>query len=146
MGTALGDIGNTRNLSGLSIKTDKEVAKEAIGEEKEAEEEPIEIVASLPPALPEGVADIDARDVENPQMCSEYAPEMYTYLRQLEKGLVIKKNFLMGCPVNGRIRGVLLDWLVEVGQQFKLLQETLYMTVFMVDCFLQAEGLLINSD
>jgi len=142
--TALGDIGNARNVAGLSTKTDKEVAKEAIGEEKEAEEEPKEIAASLPPALPEGVTDIDAQDVENPQMCSEYAPEMYAYLRQLEKGLVIKKNFLMGCPVNGRMRGVLLDWLVEVGQQFKLLQETLYMTVFIVDCFLQAEGLLLK--
>merc|ERR1712059_91979 len=144
--TALGDIGNARNVAGLSTKTDKEVAKEAIGEEKEAEEEPKEIAASLPPALPEGVTDIDAQDVENPQMCSEYAPEMYAYLRQLEKGLVIKKNFLMGCPVNGRMRGVLLDWLVEVGQQFKLLQETLYMTVFIVDCFLQAEGLLLKRN
>ena len=41
------------------------------------------------------------------------------------------------CPVNGKMRAVLVDWLVEVHSQFKLLQETLYMTVYVIDKFLQ---------
>ena len=40
--------------------------------------------------------------------------------------------------VNGKMRGVLVDWLIEVHSQFKLLQETLYMTVYVIDKFLQA--------
>ena len=39
--------------------------------------------------------------------------------------------------VNGKMRGVLVDWLIEVHSQFKLLQETLYMTVYVIDKFLQ---------
>ena len=35
------------------------------------------------------------------------------------------------------MRGVLVDWLVEVHTQFKLLQETLYSTVYIIDKFLQ---------
>ena len=41
------------------------------------------------------------------------------------------------CFVNGKMRGVLVDWLIEVHSQFKLLQETLYMTVYVIDKFLQ---------
>ena len=62
---------------------------------------------------------------------------MYAYLRTIEEGLVIKKDFLKGCSVNGKMRGVLIDWLVEVHTQFKLLQETLYMTVYIIDKYLQ---------
>jgi len=143
---ALGDIGNTRNLAGPSTKQAK-VATKKVENKVEEEQQQQEVVQSLPPpALPDGVTDIDAEEIENPQMCSEYASEMYAYLRQLENGLVIKKNFLQGCPVNGKMRGVLLDWLVEVGLQFKLMQETLYMTVFIIDCFLQAEGLLLKRN
>ena len=63
--------------------------------------------------IPDGVLDIDAQDSENPQvwpislvfvlcivrslqLCSEYAPTMYAYLRTIEEGLVIKKDFLKG--------------------------------------------------
>eukprot|EP00092_Neocalanus_flemingeri_P001500 GFUD01001601.1.p1 GENE.GFUD01001601.1~~GFUD01001601.1.p1 ORF type:complete len:387 (-),score=93.99 GFUD01001601.1:167-1327(-) len=98
------------------------------------------------PTFPEGVLDIDAQDKENPQLCAEYAPAMYAYLRTIEEGLVIKKDFLKGCSVNGKMRGVLVDWLVEVHTQFKLLQETLYMTIYIIDKYLQVEGLTIKRN
>ena len=41
-----------------------------------------------------GVLDIDAEDAENPQLCTEYAPLMYAYLRQLELEQPIRKDFL----------------------------------------------------
>lgn len=37
------------------------------------------------------------------------------------------------------MRGVLIDWLIEVHSQFKLLQETLYMTIYIIDKFLQVQ-------
>jgi len=96
--------------------------------------------------FPEGVLDIDAQDGDNPQLCSEYAPAMYAYLRTVEQGLVIKKDFLKGSSINGKMRGVLVDWLIEVHTQFKLLQETLYMTIYIIDKYLQAEGLTIRRN
>merc|ERR1712126_367688 len=97
--------------------------------------------------FPEGVVDIDAlEDQNNPQLCVEYAPSIYAYLRKVEEGLSIRKEFLKGCFVNGKMRGVLIDWLIEVHSQFKLLQETLYMTIYIIDKFLQAEGFTIKRN
>jgi len=97
--------------------------------------------------VPAEVADIDgASDQLNPQLCVEYASAIYSYLRRVEDGLSIREDFLQGCPVNGKMRAVLVDWLVEVHSQFKLLQETLYMTVYVIDKFLQSEGVTIRRE
>ena len=55
-------------------------------------------VAAAPavPVLPPGVKDIDQVDATNPQLCSEYVPTMYSYLRQLERETAIKADFLKG--------------------------------------------------
>jgi len=93
-----------------------------------------------PPALPPGVKDIDAEDGDNPQLCSEYARDTFVYLRQLERRGAVRPDCLAGCPTNDKMRAVLVDWLVEVQIQFKLLQETLFTTVDTIDRFLAVEG------
>merc|ERR1712142_517683 len=90
--------------------------------------------------LPAGVKDIDEDDGSNPQLCSEYAKETFVYLKQLELRGAIKPDFLAGCPTSDKMRAVLVDWLVEVQIQFKLLQETLFLTVDTIDRFLAVEG------
>jgi hypothetical protein len=51
----------------------------------------------------------------------------------------IKQNYLEGQEVTSKMRGVLIDWLVDVHQQFHLLAETLYLTVAIIDRYLQVE-------
>merc|ERR1711942_425383 len=94
----------------------------------------------VPPVLPPGVKDIDVEDSDNPQLCSEYALETYAYLKQLEARGSVRSDFLSGCPTNEKMRSVLIDWLVEVQIQFKLLQETLFLTVNTIDRFLAVQG------
>jgi len=106
----------------------------------EAPMEVEEVVVAPVPVLPAGVKDIDADDHENPQLCSEYALETYAYLKQLEKRGAVPSNYLTGCPTNEKMRSVLIDWLVEVQIQFKLLQETLFLTVNTIDRFMAVEG------
>ena len=38
--------------------------------------------------------------------------------------------------ITERMRGILIDWLIQVHLKFKLLQETLYLTVAILDRFL----------
>merc|ERR1711955_37524 len=86
--------------------------------------------------LPPGVKDIDEDDGDNPQLCSEYAFDTYLYLKQLESRAFVPSNYLSGCPANDKMRAVLIDWLIEVQIQFKLLQETLFLTVNTIDRFM----------
>ncbi|XP_023585621.1 G2/mitotic-specific cyclin-B2 [Trichechus manatus latirostris] len=83
------------------------------------------------------IEDIDNEDWENPQLCSDYVKDIYQYLRQLEVLQSISPRFLDGSDLNGRMRAILVDWLVQVHSKFRLLQETLYMCIAVMDRFLQ---------
>jgi len=161
---ALGEIGNKGNQpveDNVYQKKVKPQAKKAyvppeeytlptINITDDIEEDPVMEITSdegIVRQLPEGVIDIDAlEDQNNPQLCVEYASSIYAYLREVEEGLSIRKEFLSGGYVNGKMRAVLVDWLIEVHSQFKLLQETLYMTVYIIDKFLQTEGHTIRRN
>ncbi|KAJ0959901.1 hypothetical protein J5N97_000335 [Dioscorea zingiberensis] len=80
---------------------------------------------------------IDA-DQTNPQMCSLYATDIYTNLRANEliqrpssDYMEIKQH-----DINERMRGILIDWLVEVSEEYKLAPDTLYLTVHIIDFYL----------
>merc|ERR1712116_39232 len=96
--------------------------------------------ASSDRSFPIGAADIDEKDLENPQLCAEYTQDVYSYLRKLEPSSAVRAGHLLGCSINDKMRAVLVDWLVEVQVQFKLLQETLFSTISIVDRFLAVEG------
>lgn len=38
--------------------------------------------------------------------------------------------------VNANMRGILVDWLVEVAEEYKLVPDTLYLTISYIDRFL----------
>ncbi|NWZ64769.1 CCNB2 protein, partial [Acrocephalus arundinaceus] len=84
------------------------------------------------------VEDIDAEDWENPQLCSDYVKDIYLYLRELELQQSVRPHYLDGRVTSGRMRAILVDWLVQVHSRFRLLQETLYMCVAIIDRFLQS--------
>lgn len=86
------------------------------------------------------VEDIDKDDQSDPQLVTEYVNQIYMYLRQVEKEQYVEKDYLgnkRGGLILPKMRAVLVDWLVEVHQQFSMLQETLYLTVAILDRFLQ---------
>ncbi|XP_028604775.2 G2/mitotic-specific cyclin-B1 isoform X2 [Podarcis muralis] len=83
------------------------------------------------------VKDIDTDDASDPNLCSEYVKDIYNYLRDLEAQQSVRPNYLAGQEITGNMRAVLIDWLVQVQMKFKLLQETMYMTVAIIDRFMQ---------
>ena len=105
---ALGDIGNTQvptvkdqELKKQSLKdvTDPVPQINAKDHEEEQEDAVMEVEEeqAMVRQFPEGVLDIDAlEDQNNPQLCVEYAPAIYAYLREVEDGLSIRKEFLSG--------------------------------------------------
>ncbi|KAG7468031.1 hypothetical protein MATL_G00138430 [Megalops atlanticus] len=85
------------------------------------------------------VEDIDEGDADLPQLCSEYVKDIYAYLRQLEVQQSVRPKYMEGYEINERMRELLVDWLIQVHSRFQLLQETLYMTVAILDRFLQVQ-------
>lgn len=85
------------------------------------------------------VEDIDSEDVDDPQLVVEYVNEIYEYMRLMEKKQAIKKAYLDGKigAILPKMRSVLVEWLVEVHSQFSLLQETLYLSVAILDRYMQ---------
>ncbi|XP_075688656.1 G2/mitotic-specific cyclin-B1-like isoform X2 [Rhinoderma darwinii] len=49
----------------------------------------------------------------------------------------VRRHYLAGQEVTGHMRAILIDWLVQVQMKFRLLQETMFMTVGIIDRFLQ---------
>ncbi|XP_016318948.1 G2/mitotic-specific cyclin-B2-like [Sinocyclocheilus anshuiensis] len=85
------------------------------------------------------VEDIDEGDADMPQLCPEYVKDIYAYLRSLESQQSVRPRYMRGYDINGRMRALLVDWLIQVHSRFQLLQETLYMTVAVLDRFLQVQ-------
>ncbi|XP_054858737.1 G2/mitotic-specific cyclin-B2 [Eublepharis macularius] len=95
--------------------------------------------------LRSNVEDVDANDGENPQLCSDYVKDIYCYLRKLELQQCVCPFYLDGAELNGRMRAILVDWLVQVHARFHLLQETLYMCVAIMDRYLQVQAVCRNE-
>ncbi|KAG8555116.1 hypothetical protein GDO81_017590 [Engystomops pustulosus] len=160
--TALGDIGN-RAETKAPLKKDVKPATKVVKKPKPVEKvpeppkvenvvpevvpgspSPMETSGCLPEELCQAfsdvliqVKDVDADDDGNPMLCSEYVKDIYSYLRSLEDAQAVRPHYLQGQEVTGNMRAILIDWLVQVQMKFRLLQETMFMTVGIIDRFLQ---------
>ena len=83
------------------------------------------------------IQNIDANE-DNPQLVSVYVNDIYNHLRFLEDNHNVSPGFLEGQVITSKMRAILVDWLVQVHVRFNLLQETLYLTVAIIDRYLQS--------
>lgn len=84
--------------------------------------------------------DIDLRDADEPLAVTEYVEELYAFLREREIATKVDRGYMERQPnVNERMRSILIDWLVEVHLKFKLVPDTLYLTVYLIDRYLELE-------
>uniref|UniRef100_A0A7N6FHE9 Cyclin-A2 n=1 Tax=Anabas testudineus TaxID=64144 RepID=A0A7N6FHE9_ANATE len=73
----------------------------------------------------------------------EYAAEIHKYLREMEVKTRPKAGYMKKQPdITNSMRAILVDWLVEVGEEYKLQNETLYLAVNYIDRFLSSMSVL----
>ncbi|KAK4422305.1 Cyclin-A2-1 [Sesamum alatum] len=84
-----------------------------------------------------GVIDIDSKH-EDPQMCSLYAADIYSnlYVTQLARRPLVDYMEKIQPDITQGMRAILIDWLVEVSDEYRLVPDTLYLTVNLIDRFL----------
>lgn len=84
------------------------------------------------------LAEIDAADANNPQCVPEYINEIMAYFFEAEPKRMASPAYMQRqTDINTKMREILIDWLVEVHLKFKLRPETLYLTVNLIDRFLE---------
>ncbi|XP_058898287.1 cyclin-A1 [Kogia breviceps] len=74
---------------------------------------------------------------------TEYAEEIHQYLREAEVRRRPKVHYMRKQPdITEGMRTILVDWLVEVGEEYKFRAETLYLAVNFLDRFLSCMSVL----
>ncbi|KAE8802939.1 cyclin-A3-1-like [Hordeum vulgare] len=96
------------------------------------------------PAPPKPAPDA-ADENGDPQLCAPYASDIYSYLRSMEVQARRRPaaDYIerVQVDVTPNMRGILVDWLVEVAEEYKLVSDTLYLTVSYIDRFLSSNSL-----
>lgn len=103
------------------------------------EPEPEPEAAQIKEAFAAEAADLDAEDMRDPLMVAEYAVEIFDYLRELEITTMPNPSYMDHQDnLQWNLRGILVDWLIEVHTRFHLLPETIFLAVNIIDRFLSA--------
>lgn len=72
------------------------------------------------------------------QYVKEYQEEIFSYLTSLEKKIKINPNYIKEQKdITEKMREILVDWIINVHLKFKLLKETLFLSIILIDRYLQ---------
>ncbi|CCM00725.1 uncharacterized protein FIBRA_02765 [Fibroporia radiculosa] len=83
--------------------------------------------------------DLDVEDGDDPLMVSEYVVEIFDYLKDVEQTTMPNPRYMENQKdLAWKMRGILTDWLIQVHSRFRLLPETLFLCVNIIDRFLSA--------
>ncbi|KAG8389767.1 hypothetical protein BUALT_Bualt01G0012800 [Buddleja alternifolia] len=85
----------------------------------------------------EKIVDVDDNLID-PQLCATIACDIYKHLRASEVNKRPATNFMerVQTDINPSMRAILIDWLVEVSEEYRLVPDTLYLTVNYIDRYL----------
>ncbi|KAJ0182593.1 hypothetical protein K1T71_001962 [Dendrolimus kikuchii] len=132
----------TECLGKLKLEISNKISAKTQTPPIETQTPPIE---ELSVKLPSDIEDIDAGDGNSPLLLSIYIKDIYKYLTELEEKYAIEQDYLRNqTAVTGKMRATLLDWLVDVHQQFNLILETFQLTVGIIDRYLQVASVQRN--
>ncbi|KAK7351607.1 hypothetical protein VNO77_11182 [Canavalia gladiata] len=84
--------------------------------------------------------EVDNDDGPNSSVNGSFVSDIYKYLRtlEMEKKRRPKVDYIerLQKEVTTNMRGILVDWLIEVAEEYKLISDTLHLTVSYIDRFL----------
>jgi len=91
----------------------------------------------------------DQMEARNPQLAAEFASDIYRNLRADEIRLKVSPSYLQEVQnpkeIKDTSRAFLVEWIIDVHRKFRLVPETLYVTVFLIDRFLSLKQIKKNQ-
>lgn len=139
-------------------RTSSEAPEEVVEEDSDAlAENVLPESTAVPSAETQDWDDLDREDDDDPLMVSEYVVDIFNYLKLLEVSIPLPSvrdgyinprvqqntmpnpNYMENQKeLAWKMRGILMDWLIQVHSRFKLMPETLFLCVNLIDRFLSA--------
>ncbi|KAL8469362.1 hypothetical protein ACS0TY_032257 [Phlomoides rotata] len=85
-------------------------------------------------------------DDRNPLEVCDYVDDIYQYYWVMEAHNPLLKNYMATSrDITPQMRGILINWLIEVHIKFDLMEETLFLTVTLLDRYLSLENIKKNE-
>lgn len=80
----------------------------------------------------------DQLDMRDPQCIAEFAQSIYLSMFESEKNYALDNEYLkkVQTEIKDTSRGFLVEWIIDVHRKFRLLPETLHVTVSIIDRYL----------
>ena len=79
------------------------------------------------------------KDVSGDMSCKEFSNEIYIYMLERELKFLPDPVYMSKQPeINSKMRAMLVDWLIDVGIEYELENETVFLTISYVDQFLSS--------
>lgn len=92
------------------------------------------------------MTELDAEELNDPSMLVEYVQEIFEYYKEIEENTLPNPDYIDHQEdLDWSMRGVLVDWLIEVHTRFRLLPETLFLAVNIVDRFLSRKSIPLDK-
>ncbi|MDC6272039.1 cyclin, partial [Acetobacter pasteurianus] len=90
--------------------------------------------------------DLDEEDHDDPLMASEYVNDIFTYFYELETRMLPDPNYIQTQKnLKPKMRSILVDWVVEMHLKFRLLPESLFLAINIMDRFMSLENVELDK-
>lgn len=125
-----------KSAPAVTVEVKKEEIKAVSTTPKEEIDDGVPLYKTLEELTAEA-KNLDDEDLDDPLMVAEYVHEIFDYMKQLEQATLPNPDYMDNQgELEWKMRGILVDWLLEVHTRFRLLPETLFLAVNIIDRFL----------
>lgn len=90
--------------------------------------------------------DLDKDDMDDPLMVAEYVVEIFDYLYELEKTTMPNPKYMnYQKDLKPHMRGILGEWLIGIHRGMRMVPETLFIAMNLVDRFLSVRAISVEK-
>lgn len=82
---------------------------------------------------------VDLENQNDPQSCTEYVTDIYRFLHQSQRKYACPDYLKTQSDITANMTGILMDWLVEVAEEYHLTNETLHLCKHYIDRYLACQ-------
>nr|XP_056711397.1 cyclin-A2 [Euleptes europaea] len=105
-------------------------------------ENPMDLGSGSPSIMDMSIVQ-EVEEIINVNHVPDYIEDIFKYLREMEMKCKPKVGYMKKQPdITNNMRAILVDWLVEVGEEYRLQNETLHLAVNYIDRFLSSMSVL----